>query len=262
MVLDVHKTSRRSLDVMRTRAHPATSETTVLFYTLQEEQDSGAMLELDYLTKPIGTSELAKALNRMGWFESHMTSEEITTSCQTILIVDDDPGVLEMHAQIVRSKFPQHQILLAAGGREALQLLNTGHPDLVLLDLMMPEVDGFDVLEAMQKMETTRQVPVIVISAKTLDEAEMARLNRNVAVVLHKDMFTSKETLMHIKDTLLHRQKLNSEAQRITRKAMAYIHEHYHEHVIREDIAQHASVSEGYLSRCFTLETSLSLIII
>ena len=261
MVLDVQKTSRRSLEAMRLlRAHPATSEMTVLFYTLQVEQDSGAMLELDYLTKPIGTSELEKALQRVGWVENSAAADEMTTGCQTILIVDDDPGVLDMQARIVRAKFPQHQVLLAAGGREALQLLETSHPDLVLLDLMMPELDGFGVLEAMQKMDTARLVPVIVISAKTLKEEEMQRLNRSVAVVLRKGLFTSAETLMHIKDTLVHRQKLSNEAQRITRKAMAYIHEHYADTLGREDVARQVGVSEGYLSRCFTQETGLSLI--
>jgi signal transduction histidine kinase/DNA-binding response OmpR family regulator len=261
MVLDVNKTSRRSLDAMRMlRAHPATSEISVLFYTLQVEQDCGAMLELDYLTKPVGSSDLARALQRVGWVESEAAAGEPTSNCQTILIVDDDPGVLELHSQIVRARYPQHQVLLAASGKEALLHLQTRHPDLVLLDLMMPELDGFGVLEEMQKIETARQIPVIVISAKTLKEEDIARLNRSVAVVLHKGMFTSSETLAHIKDTLMHRQKLSSEAQRITRQAMAYIHEHYSEPLGREDVARHVGVSEGYLSRCFTQETGLSLI--
>ncbi|HVM72049.1 MAG TPA: DNA-binding response regulator, partial [Anaerolineales bacterium] len=260
MILDVNKTSRRSLEAIRAlRAQPATSDTTVLFYSLQEGRDSGAMLELEYLTKPVGTSELAKVLQRMGWIKRN-AEEDANNGCQTILIVDDDPGVLDMHAQIVRAEFPQHQVVLASSGREALQLLQSCQPDLLLLDLMMPEVDGFGVLEAMQQMETARQIPVIVISAKTLTEQEMERLNRNVSVVLRKGMFTSTETLAHIKDSLLHRQKISSEAQRITRKAMAYIHEHYSETIGREEVARYAGVSEGYLSRCFTQETGLSLI--
>ena len=218
------------------------------------------MLELDYLTKPCGPSELVQALQRVGCIESGHLADEMTNSCQRVLIVDDDPGTLNMHAQIVRAEFPQHQVLLASSGKEALQLLQSSHPDLVLLDLMMPEVDGFSVLEAMQRMENARQIPVIVISAKTLTEEEMERLNRSVAVVLRKGMFTSAETLLHIKDCLMHRQKLSSEAQRIIRKAMAYIHEHFAEPIGREDVARYAGVSEGYLSRCFTQETGLSLI--
>ncbi len=91
-------------------------------------------------------------------------------------------------------------------------------------------------------------------------EEEMERLNRSVSVVLRKGVFTAPETLEHIKDALSHRQKLNSEVQRLTRKAMAFIHEHYGEPIGREDFARHVGVSEGYLSRSFNQETGLSLI--
>jgi signal transduction histidine kinase/DNA-binding LacI/PurR family transcriptional regulator/AraC-like DNA-binding protein/response regulator of citrate/malate metabolism len=261
VVLDVHKTHRRGLEAMRAlKAHPVTSEITVLFYALEVEQNSGAMLELEYLNKPIGAQELTKALRRVGWTERDLVAGETGTGSKTILIVDDDPGVLDMHAQIVRAQFPQHQVLLASGGKEALQILQSTHPDLVLLDLMMPELDGFGVLDTMHTMETARQIPVIVLSAKTLTEGEIARLNRSVAAILRKGMFTSSETLTHIKDTLIHHQRLSGEAQRLTRKAMAYIHEHYAQPIGREDVARYVHVSEGYLSRCFSQETGLSLI--
>ncbi len=242
------------------KIHPATSETSVLFYVLDAKQNNGAMLELDYLTKPIGAPELAQALWRVGWAENETPSGSASPGSKTILIVDDDPGVLDIHAQIVRSQFPQAQVLLAANGKEALLLLQTGKPDLVLLDLMMPELDGFGVLEEMHKMETARSTPVIVLSARVLAEEEMARLNRSVTAVLHKGVFTAADTLAHVRDALSHRRKLNSEVQRLTRKAMAFIHEHYHEPIGREDIARCVGVSEGYLSRSFNLETGLSLI--
>jgi len=256
VVLDVQQTHQRCLEAVRIlKAHPATSEVTVLFYALQAEQDRGALLELDYLTKPVGALELARTLQRLGWGEA-----ETGRSGKTILIVDDDPGVLEAHASLVRTQFPDYRVLLAGGGKEALQILQTVCPDLVLLDLMMPEVDGFAVLEAMHKLEIARAVPVVVISAKALTEEEMARLNHSVAAVLHKGMFSSAETLGHIREALTRRHRLRSEAQRLTRQAMAYIHEHYSEPVGREEIARHIGVSEGYLSRCFTQETGLSLI--
>jgi YesN/AraC family two-component response regulator len=224
------------------------------------EQDSGAMLEWDYMSKPINVPELEKVLQRLGWKEDPNADARTKSREKSILIVDDDPSILELHAQIVRNQFPKYQVLLAPGGKEAIRQLQAGQPDLILLDLMMPEVDGFSVLEAMQTMEPACQIPVIVLSAKTLTEAEMGRLNRSVAAVLRKGMFSSAETLMHITDTLAHRQTLSSEAQRLTRKAMAYIHEHYSETIGREEVAHHIGVSEGYLSRCFSQETGLSLI--
>jgi CheY-like chemotaxis protein len=261
IVLDVHEAPERGWEAIRAlKAHPSTVDTTVLFYVLDTEHNSGTMLELDYLTKPIGAPELAQALWRVGWAENDAAAGGSIPSNKTILIVDDDPGVLDMHSQIVRSQFPQHQILLAANGKEALLMLQTARPDLILLDLMMPELDGFGVLEEMKKMESACNIPVIVLSARILGDEEMARLNRSVAAVLHKGVFTAAETQAHIKDALSHRQKLNTEAQRLTRKAMAYIHEHYGEQIGREDFARHVGVSEGYLSRSFNQETGLSLI--
>ncbi len=259
IVLDVYQAYQRCLEAMRAlKAHPATAEVTVLFYALQTEQDSGALLELDYLTKPIRATELARMLQRLGWGQEG--GLDVSAESGTILIVDDDPGVLEAHARLVRTQFPRYRILLAKEGREALQIMQTTRPDLVLLDLMMPEMDGFAVLEAMHGLEAARAVPVVVISAKSLTEEEMARLDHSVAAVLHKDMFTAAETLSHIRDALTRRQRLRGEAQRLTRQAIAYIHEHYSEPMGREDIARHIGVSEGYLSRCFTQETGLSLV--
>ncbi len=164
IVLDVHETPERGWEAIRSlKAHPSTTDTSVLFYVLDADHNSGTMLELDYLTKPIGAPELAQALWRVGWAENDAAAGGNLPSNKTILIVDDDPGVLDMHAQIVRSQFPQYQILLAANGKEALLMLQTASPDLVLLDLMMPELDGFGVLEEMQKMETTCSIPVIVL---------------------------------------------------------------------------------------------------
>jgi signal transduction histidine kinase/DNA-binding LacI/PurR family transcriptional regulator/AraC-like DNA-binding protein len=261
VILDVQQSRRRGLDAMRAlKAQAETGDTTVLFYALEMEQDSGALLELECLSKPIRAPELAKAIRRMGWVEDSVSAAEAAEGGKVVLIVDDDPAVLGMHVQMVQDQFPHAQVLSAPGGREALRILETGRPDLVLLDLMMPDPDGFGVLEAMQDMESARTVPVIVLSAKTLTEEDMVRLNRSVAAVIRKGMFTSHETLAHIKDALVHSQKLSGEAQRLTRKAMAYIHEHYGESIGREDVAQHVGVSEGYLSRCFTQETGLSLI--
>jgi signal transduction histidine kinase/DNA-binding LacI/PurR family transcriptional regulator/DNA-binding response OmpR family regulator len=261
IVLDVHETPERGWEAIRAlKANPSTIDTSVLFYTLDAGHNRGTMLELDYLTKPIGAPELAQALWRVGWAENEAVPGVSLPGSKTILIVDDDPGVLDMHSQIVRSQFPHYQILLAANGREALLMLQTGKPDLVLLDLMMPELDGFGVLEEMQKMESACNIPVIVLSAHELTQDEMDRLNRSVAAVLRKGVFTGAETLEHIKNALSHRQKLNSEVQRLTRKAMAYIHEHYGEPIGREDFARHVGVSEGYLSRSFNQETGLSLI--
>jgi AraC-like DNA-binding protein len=123
---------------------------------------------------------------------------------------------------------------------------------------MMPELSGMGVLAAMQTDERLRGVPVIVLTAATLAHEEMAQLTRGVAAVLQKGMFTADETLAQIEQALARDKRLGSETQRMVRRAMAYIHEHYAEPLGREDVASHVGVSARHLTRCFQQEVGLS----
>ena len=67
--------------------------------------------------------------------------------------MDDDPGILDLHARMVRSSVSKCRVLKARNGAEALELMARDRPDLVLLDLMMPGISGFEVLEAMRERE-------------------------------------------------------------------------------------------------------------
>jgi YesN/AraC family two-component response regulator len=130
--------------------------------------------------------------------------------------------------------------------------------DLVLLDLMMPELDGFGVLEAMRERDVTREIPVIVLTGQTLTEKEMARLNQGVAMALSKGLFSLEETLARVDATLERNRQLSSEAQRLVRRAMAFIHEHYAGHISRTTLARHVALSEDYLTSCFRKELGVT----
>ena len=130
-------------------------------------------------------------------------------------------------------------------------------PDLVLLDLMMPEIDGFKVLELMRDRTLTRDVPVIVLTAQILSGDDMARLQQGVAAVLEKGLFRASEVLAQVETTLARSKHLGNEAQRVVRQAMAHIHEHYAEPLSREELARRLGVSERHLNRCFHQELGL-----
>lgn len=250
VVLDASIATTQGWETLKVlKGNPATQDIPVLFYALAEGERSGAVLELDYLTKPVGTAELARALEQQGL----MGSEG-----KTILVVDDDPGILEMHARIVQAQSGGYRVLKARDGWEALEVLRRERVDLVLLDLMMPELDGFGVLEEMRRGETMREVPVVVLTGQVLTEKDMERLNRGVAAVLSKGVFSVEETLEHIERALARSRRLGGEAQRLVRKAMAYIHEHYAEPLSRRDIAYHVGVSQDYLTRCFRQELGVT----
>jgi YesN/AraC family two-component response regulator len=207
------------------------------------------VLELDYVTKPIGLAELTRVLDQHGLIDE---------TAKTILIVDDDPNTVEMHARLIQSHGTTSRVLKARTGREALSILEHDHADLILLDLMMPELDGFGVLTALREREATRDIPVIVVTGQALIESDMARLNRGVATVLSKGLFSVEETLAHIEAALERKRKLGLEAQRLVRQAMAFMHEHYAEPISREDMARHVGLSDDYLTTCFRKELGMT----
>ncbi len=218
----------------------------VLFYTASQEGES--LLQLDYLTKPIELTELKRALDQY-WLMA-----ESPGPVRTFLVVDDEPNTLELQARIVQSHSSSNRVLKARNGREALEVLHREAVDLVLLDLQMPEMDGFEVLEAMRAEASTRGIPVIVVTGRTLTETDMLRLNRGVAVVLEKGLFSLDETVNHIHAALERKRRISAEAQRLVRNAMAYLHEHFADTLSRREIAQHVGITEDYLTFCFRQE--------
>jgi CheY-like chemotaxis protein len=114
-----------------------------------------------------------------------------------VLLVEDDAdqrqrvgGWLEGQQWVVQE---------AANGREALAHLQTDQPDVILLDLMMPEMDGFAVVAALQKEPHWRDIPVIVITARDLDAQDRERLNSGVQSVLVKEAFRPGELVERIR---------------------------------------------------------------
>lgn len=172
----------------------------------------------------------------------------------TLLVVDDDLNTLDLHTRIARSHSISNRVLKAQSGVEALEILIREPIDLVLLDLQMPDMDGFEVLERMRAHEHLTAIPVIVMTGQSLTETEMARLGRGVVSVLEKGLFNTEETLAHIRAALEGRRRLSGEAQRLVRKAMAYIHKNYAQPISRRDIARYVNIAEDYLTFCFRQE--------
>ncbi|MBN1921923.1 MAG: substrate-binding domain-containing protein [Anaerolineae bacterium] len=256
IVIDVSNAPQQGWRVFRAiKSYPQTQHLPVLFYALS--QDSGAVLEFDYLTKPIEVTELARALDQQALAPDAAGSPAL--AAKTVLVVDDDPATLELHARVVaQAHAASNRVLKAQNGREALEILGQEAVDLVLLDLMMPQIDGFGVLRTMRAHDALRRIPVIVLTGQTLTESEMAQLDQGVATVLSKGVFSLEETLAHIDATLERHRKLGEETQRLVRHAMAYIHEHYAEPISRASLARYIAFSEDYLTYCFRKELGVT----
>ena len=164
------------------------AEIPVIMVTILDERRRAAELgAADYLTKPVDRHTLHRMIGRF----------QAVARPTRILLVEDD----ELQRARVREWLKgQHWIVQeAANGREALACLQDAKPDLILLDLMMPEMDGFAVAAALQEQEDWRDIPVIVITSLDLDAKDRERLNSGVRSVLVKDMFNPTDLIDRIK---------------------------------------------------------------
>lgn len=115
-----------------------------------------------------------------------------------VAIVDDTAEARRLVRRILQSQ-GDFTIFEASTGREGLELVNREHPDLLILDLMMPEMDGFAVLDALKANPDTAQIPVIVSTAKELTPEEKNRLQGQIQVLMQKGDFMSDEFLEEVK---------------------------------------------------------------
>jgi CheY-like chemotaxis protein len=107
-----------------------------------------------YLVKPITRESLLSAL------------EELGRGIETVLLVDDEPEIMQLFGRILTSAERDYRVLRAKSGQRALNLLRERQPDLVLLDLIMPGLDGFQVLQQKAQDPSIRDIPVVVISSR------------------------------------------------------------------------------------------------
>lgn len=176
---------------------------------------------------------------------------------RSVLVVDDDPGTAALYLRLIRHHGIAAHTVYAPNGRIALERMRQRTPDLVLLDLMMPDLDGYAVLAAMRAESQLRAVPVIVLSAQILTESDLSRLQQGVVSILSKGVFNADEVLAHLAAALSQAHRFGSAAQRIVRKAITYIHAHAAEPLLREHIAAHVGVHQDHLTDCFHQELGI-----
>jgi CheY-like chemotaxis protein len=121
-----------------------------------------------------------------------------------VLVVDDQADDILLIRRILEAQ-AHYKIIEANNGKEALELVQNVEPDLIILDLTMPEMDGFTVVEALKNNEKTRVIPIIIVSAKEINPAERLALTGQVEVLLRKGIFTENELLEDVSQALKRR---------------------------------------------------------
>ena len=127
--------------------------------------------------------------------------ERLDQRVQCIAILEDEPDAARLLRRVLQAH-GEYQIDEAYDGEAGLEMVRQAPPDLILLDLMMPKLDGFEVLEALKADEQLQDIPVIVVTARTLTPHERKRLSDHVHILLEKGSFLSDELLEDIDATL------------------------------------------------------------
>ncbi len=128
-------------------------------------------------------------------------SKVATDRFPRIEIADDNPEVRRLIRRILQSQ-GNYTLFEATNGREAVELAQKEHPSLLILDLMMPEMDGFSVMDALKSRADTADIPIIVVTAKELTPAEKAKLKGHIQSLMQKGDFMSDELLEEVRSLL------------------------------------------------------------
>jgi len=146
---------------------------------------------VDYLTKPVDRALLQKTMSR------YYRAEGLST----VLLVEDDPEIRKMMARTLTKA--GWEVSEAGNGQEALDMVTGLQPQLILLDLMMPVMDGFDFLTALRERPDCKHIPVVVVTAKDLTGDDRARLNGRVEAVFEKSGYTREELLHRVREAVV-----------------------------------------------------------
>jgi signal transduction histidine kinase/AraC-like DNA-binding protein/DNA-binding response OmpR family regulator/ABC-type sugar transport system substrate-binding protein len=236
--------------VQRLRNHPQLCHVPFILYG-QNQSDRPAMtLGMTHLvTKPVSGKTLIETINALC----------PPQSIGSILIIDDDPQACELYRGMVAKGLPGYPIRTASDGTAALVTMAEAPPSLVILDLMMPEMDGFEVLDWMRANQQTRQVPVLILSGRMLTLEDIKRLERHArATFQSKDILSEEETTAALQRMLFDTDALPPHTSALVKRAVAYFQQNYHRHLSREEIARAIGVSKNYLSHIFRQEVGLS----
>jgi CheY-like chemotaxis protein len=173
------------------KAAPELCDIPVIMVTMVDDKKRGHMLgAADYTTKPIDRKRLLQILKKY--------------SCPhppcPVLLVEDDIATREMMRLILEKA--GWCVGVAENGREALQRMAENRPSLILLDLMMPGMDGFEFAAEVHRHIEWRSIPIVVLTAKDLTSDELRRLNGNVHTVIDKGGAAREELMLEVRDLI------------------------------------------------------------
>jgi signal transduction histidine kinase/DNA-binding response OmpR family regulator len=183
---------------------PETANIPIIIVSIVDQKQVGfALGAADYLIKPIRKSVLLETIRK------HVLPHADDDA--SILLVDDDPGTLELLEETLRSAGYETQSVQS--GARALEVLSSKLVSAVLLDLLMPDMDGFQVIRHVREQATLKELPIFVMTAKTLTKEEIALLGRETKALFHKNGSWQQQLIVEVGRVVQGRKRAKSAGQ-------------------------------------------------
>lgn len=191
ITLDIMMPGMSGWDVLKhLKLEKQTHDIPVIITTMLDEKDLGIVWEaVEHFIKPIQKDKLLSTLEKI--------KEKEAKSSISVLVVDDEKTSVELVAAMLNET--EFNVLKAYGGQEAIDTAIKELPNLIILDLMMPDISGYNVIKALKSRPDTIDIPIIICTAKDLDRYDVKELDKNVSSIMHKGLFTRDDLLECVK---------------------------------------------------------------
>jgi signal transduction histidine kinase/CheY-like chemotaxis protein len=180
IILDILLPGADGWEILREfKADAALRDLPVVIVTVLDERGLGLALgAVDYFLKPVDRTALLDRLAR------YTFTTKVKTSIVKVLAIDDDPSALDLIDAALRPE--GFEVVRAGGGREGIERARGESFDLVVCDLVMPEVDGFDVVTALKADPVSSEIPILILTSHSMTDSERVRLNGQVVGIAEK----------------------------------------------------------------------------
>ncbi len=192
ITLDILMPKKDGWQVLRElKDTPETQDIPVIILSIVEDRKLGFSLgATEYMLKPVEKEVLLRKLRNL----------EKTRKVKRILIVDNEPDTVRLIGNVMKEA--GYQVTTAYNSEDAIKSIHDFRPDLIVLNLTMPEMSGFDVVEYLKTAEGVRDIPLILLTHKDLTEKEIDELNGMIQGILNKGVLTKEDLLKEIKETI------------------------------------------------------------
>ena len=173
------------------KRHPICKDIPIIIISITDEKKLGfSMGAVDYFVKPVNKEELLNALNKIPM----RTIEQ--KQHPKVLIIDDDKNASELIQVMLEAE--GYDVIKTMNGKDGVQLAFSENPDLIILDLIMPDISGFNVAYQLKQQAKTRNTPIIILTSMDVDDDTREQMQGFISTIMSKSRFTKKDLLREI----------------------------------------------------------------